>query len=91
MNHILTSLARTDCYVLGLEQPSYKTVLFSFGVGLGALLASDNHEAEVKRLKELLDKTQADLENVTMELARRNSPRRTTRSDAPTVNEIPHV
>lgn len=88
---MLTSLACTDCYVSGLEQPSYETVLFSYGVGLGVLLASGNHEAEVKRLMELLDKTQSDLENVTKELARRKSPPRTNRSDAPTVNEIPHV
>lgn len=84
------SLTCIVCVVSGPDKPSYEAVLFSFGVGLGVLLASGNHKAEVKRLTELLDMTQADLETLTMELSRRENPSRTNITHPASVSVIPH-
>jgi len=70
--------------------PSFETLLFSFGVGLG-VFASGVHKLEVKRLNQLLEQSQAELETLKLELERRKSPLRTNRSESATVSDIVHL
>ncbi|KAG0620219.1 hypothetical protein M758_4G198900 [Ceratodon purpureus] len=58
------------------ERPSFESLLFSFGVGLGVLFGSGPHKLEFQRMRQLLEETQANLETLKLELARRKSPGR---------------
>ncbi|KAG0504518.1 hypothetical protein KC19_4G196200 [Ceratodon purpureus] len=62
--------------------PSFETLLFSYGVTLGVLFASSQQKSEVKRLSQLLEETQAELEILKLELARKGSPSHTNRFDS---------
>jgi len=66
---------------------SFETLLFSFGVGLGVLFGSGPHKIEVKRLRQLLEEMQTNLEALKLELARRKSPARFNRDDPAMVSD----
>lgn len=70
---------------------SFETLLFSFGVGLGVLFGAGPHKIEVKRLSQLLDETQANLEALKLELARRKSPARLNGYDSAMVSDGRHL
>lgn len=78
-------------FVSGSTVASFETLLFSFGVGLGVLFGSGPHKIEVKRLSQLLDETQANLEALKLELARRKSPARSNRYNSVTVSDGRHL
>ncbi|XP_073389128.1 uncharacterized protein [Physcomitrium patens] len=61
---------------------TFETLLFSFGVALGVLFGAGPHQMEVKRLNQLLDETQANLEALKLEPGTRESPARTNDSEA---------
>jgi hypothetical protein len=79
-------LTFVTCFVLDSERPSFESLLFSFGVGLGVLFGSGPHKLEAQRLRQLLEETQANLETLNLELARRKSPGRTNVLDSTTVS-----
>lgn len=68
--------------ISGSTATTFETLLFSFGVALGVLFGAGPHQMEVKRLNQLLDETQANLEALKLEPGTRESPARTNDSEA---------
>jgi hypothetical protein len=82
--NVQSFLTFLPCSVSGsVSLPSFETVLFSLGVGLGVLFASSQQSSA-----KLLEETQLELQTLKLELARKESPSHTNRFDSANVSDL---